>query len=66
MALTAINRLHLLRLLGVVVQFAALEADGLNAHMWAGCYRVPSPTLTGSLLRDMTLVQHVTISCSSC
>ncbi|GAQ90131.1 hypothetical protein KFL_006040030 [Klebsormidium nitens] len=35
---------------------AALEADGLHAHMWVGCYRVPSPTLTGSLVRDMTLV----------
>jgi beta-aspartyl-dipeptidase (metallo-type) len=27
--------------------------------MWSGCYRVPSPTLTGSLVRDMQLIQEV-------
>jgi len=38
---------------------AALQDEGITAWMWSGCYRVPSPTLTGSLVRDMQLIQEV-------
>lgn len=44
---------------GLPAQVAALEADGLSAYLWVGCYRMPSPTLTGSLVRDMALVHQV-------
>ncbi|CAM6101204.1 unnamed protein product [Calypogeia fissa] len=38
---------------------AALKEEGLTAYMWSGCYRVPSPTLTGSLVRDLQLIEEV-------
>lgn len=41
------------------VKAVALKDDGLTAYMWSGCYRVPSPTITGSLIRDMVLVDEV-------
>ena len=37
----------------------ALREQGITAYMWSGCYRVPSPTLTGSLVRDMQLIDEV-------
>ncbi|KAG0587752.1 hypothetical protein KC19_2G188800 [Ceratodon purpureus] len=41
------------------VKVAALQHQGITAHMWSGCYRVPSPTLTGSLIRDLQLIDEV-------
>jgi len=41
------------------VKVAALQEQGITAHMWSGCYRVPSPTLTGSLIRDLQLIEEV-------
>lgn len=41
------------------VKAVALKDDGLTAYMWSGCYRVPSPTITGSLIRDMVLIDEV-------
>lgn len=36
-----------------------LRARGLRAHMYSGAYRVPAPTLTGDLARDIYLVEPV-------
>ncbi|XP_002981941.2 uncharacterized protein LOC9634176 [Selaginella moellendorffii] len=37
----------------------ALQEEGITAYMWSGCYRVPSPTLTGNLVRDLQLINEV-------
>ncbi len=37
----------------------AMRANGLGALMYTGAYRVPSPTLTGDVARDITLVEPV-------
>jgi beta-aspartyl-dipeptidase (metallo-type) len=37
----------------------ALRAAGLNAFMYSGAYRVPAPTLTGDVARDLYLVDPV-------
>ena len=37
----------------------ALRARGLAACMYTGAYRVPPPTLTGDVARDITLVEPV-------
>jgi beta-aspartyl-dipeptidase (metallo-type) len=36
-----------------------LRAHGLSACMYTGAYRVPAPTLTGDVARDITLVEPV-------
>jgi beta-aspartyl-dipeptidase (metallo-type) len=36
-----------------------LRARGLNAAMYTGAYRVPAPTLTGDVARDLLLVEPV-------
>ncbi len=36
-----------------------LRAEGLNAYMYSGAYRVPAPTLTGDVARDLYLVAPV-------
>jgi beta-aspartyl-dipeptidase (metallo-type) len=36
-----------------------LRAQGLNAYMLSGAYRVPAPSLTGDIARDLYLVQPV-------
>ncbi|KAL3701721.1 hypothetical protein R1sor_019743 [Riccia sorocarpa] len=41
------------------VKVAGLKDEGLTAYMWSGCYHVPPPTLTGSLMRDMMLIEEV-------
>lgn len=37
----------------------ALSQEGISAYMLTGSYRIPSPTLTGSVMRDMVLVKEV-------
>jgi len=37
----------------------ALRSAGLNAYMYSGAYRVPVPTLTGDVTRDLYLVDPV-------
>jgi len=37
----------------------ALRSAGLNAFMYTGAYRVPAPTLTGDIARDLYLVAPV-------
>lgn len=37
----------------------ALEEEGVTTRMLTGCYRHPSPTLTGDVMRDITLIDKV-------
>jgi beta-aspartyl-dipeptidase (metallo-type) len=37
----------------------ALEAEGLTTYIYSGSYSLPPVTLTGSLLKDMTLIDKV-------
>lgn len=37
----------------------ALDEEGVTARMLTGCYRHPSPTLTGEVMRDIALVDKV-------
>lgn len=37
----------------------ALEHEGITAFMLTGAYALPSPTLTGSIARDLTLIDKV-------
>jgi beta-aspartyl-dipeptidase (metallo-type) len=43
-------------LLGKVRQFDAL---GINAYLYTGSFQVPPPTITGSVLRDVVIVDKV-------
>lgn len=43
----------------LLVKANGLQREGLTTFMWSGAYRVPSPTLTGSLQQDMVLVDKV-------
>ena len=36
----------------------ALTQDGLTAYLWTGAYRVPTPTLTGTVSRDICLIEQ--------
>ena len=47
---------HLSSLLAKV---RSLASDGLTTYMYTGAYRVPSPTLTGSVQNDIALVSEV-------
>lgn len=37
----------------------ALRAQGIDAHMLTGAYRVPPPTITGDIARDVALIAPV-------
>ena len=37
----------------------ALTEEGISAYMLTGSYRIPSPTLTGSVMRDLVLIDKV-------
>lgn len=37
----------------------ALDEEGITTRMLTGCYRYPSPTLTGSIIRDITLIDKI-------
>lgn len=36
-----------------------LREQGIDAHMYTGAYRVPAPTLTGDIARDLALIAPV-------
>ncbi|KAJ3090916.1 hypothetical protein HK102_002253 [Quaeritorhiza haematococci] len=44
---------------GLLAKVKALELEGLTAKMWVGSYRVPLVTLTGSVMRDLMLIDSV-------
>ncbi|MDA3943674.1 MAG: beta-aspartyl-peptidase [Bacteroidetes bacterium] len=43
----------------VLMKVKALRAEGVSAWMYAGAYQVPTPTLTGDVGRDITLIEEV-------
>lgn len=44
---------------GLLAKVRALESEGMNAYMATGNYRIPLSTLTGSVMRDMILIDKV-------
>jgi len=43
----------------LLTKLTSLEVDGLTTYMWSGAYHVPTPSLTGSTIRDMMLINKV-------
>lgn len=43
----------------VLMKVKALRAQGVSAWMYAGAYQVPTPTLTGDVGRDISLIEEV-------
>lgn len=43
----------------VLAKARALTEDGISAYMLTGSYRIPSPTMTGSVMRDLVLIDKV-------
>lgn len=43
----------------VLMKVKALRAQGVSAWMYAGAYQVPTPTLTGDVGRDLSLIEEV-------
>lgn len=43
----------------VLAKSRALTEEGISAYMLTGSYRIPSPTLTGSVMRDLVLIDKV-------
>lgn len=44
---------------GLLGKVRQLEAQGLSAYLYTGGFQVPPPTLTGSVLSDMVLIDKV-------
>lgn len=43
----------------VLMKVKALRAEGVSAWMYTGSYQVPTPTITGSVARDLALIEEV-------
>lgn len=43
----------------VLMKVKSLRAQGVSAWMYAGAYQVPTPTLTGDVGRDLSLIDEV-------
>src|SRR5699024_9240253 len=43
----------------LLAKVRSLRADGIAAYMYTGAYRVPPPTLTGDVQRDLTWIPEV-------
>lgn len=43
----------------LLVKVRSLEENGISAYMLTGSYRIPAPTLTGSIMSDMVLIDKV-------
>jgi beta-aspartyl-dipeptidase (metallo-type) len=43
----------------VLAKVRSLRADGIAAYMYTGAYRVPPPTLTGDIQRDLAWIPEV-------
>ena len=43
----------------VLMKVKALRAEGVSAWMYTGSYQVPTPTITGSIGRDLALIEEV-------
>ncbi|MEA1964814.1 MAG: beta-aspartyl-peptidase [Candidatus Aerophobetes bacterium] len=43
----------------LLAKIKALRAEGISAFMYTGSYHIPSPTITGSVKRDIALINEV-------
>lgn len=43
----------------LLMKARGLEAEGISAWIYTGSYQVPSPTITGSILSDLVLIDKV-------
>ncbi|HEX6141199.1 MAG TPA: hypothetical protein VFZ01_00650, partial [Geminicoccaceae bacterium] len=43
----------------LLAKVRGLRAEGIDAYMYTGAYRVPPPTLTGDIQRDLTWIPEV-------
>ncbi len=43
----------------VLMKVKSLRAEGVSAWMYTGSYQVPTPTITGSIGRDLALIEEV-------
>ncbi|MFN8134235.1 MAG: beta-aspartyl-peptidase [Bacteroidales bacterium] len=43
----------------VLMKVKSLKAKGMSAWMYTGAYQVPPPTITGDIMRDITLIEEV-------
>lgn len=44
---------------GLLAKARALEEEGLNTFIYTGSYEVPTPTITGSVMSDVSLIDKV-------
>ncbi|WP_447043465.1 beta-aspartyl-peptidase [Vreelandella sp. H-I2] len=44
---------------GLLAKVRGLKAEGISAYMYTGAYRVPPPTLTGDIQRDLAWIPEV-------
>lgn len=43
----------------VLMKVKSLRAEGVSAWMYTGSYQVPTPSITGDIARDITLIEEV-------
>ncbi len=43
----------------LLAKVKSLRSDGLSAYMYTGAYHLPSPTITGSVMRDIALIDEI-------
>lgn len=43
----------------VLMKAKSLRAHGISAYIYTGAYQVPTPTITGSVARDLALIEEV-------
>jgi beta-aspartyl-dipeptidase (metallo-type) len=43
----------------VLMKVKSIRANGMSAWMYTGAYQVPPPTITGDIMRDITLIDEV-------
>lgn len=44
---------------GLLAKARALEAEGLNTYIYTGSYGIPTATITGKVIKDLTLIDKV-------
>lgn len=44
---------------GLLAKARALEEEGLNTYIYTGSYRIPTATLTGSVMSDIALIDKI-------
>lgn len=43
----------------VLMKVKSIKAKGMSAWMYTGAYQVPPPTITGDIMRDITLIEEI-------